>query len=54
MFTCDEEIGADSTDLFNYLTGYSGKEYSKLLVAPIQPRSHGIPDPTRDGARSTW
>ena len=25
LFTCDEEIGADATDLFNYLTGYSGK-----------------------------
>jgi polyphosphate kinase len=36
MFTCDEEIGADCTDLFNYLTGYSAKaEYRKLLVAPI-------------------
>jgi polyphosphate kinase len=35
MFTCDEEIGADCTDLFNYLTGYSAKaEYRKLLVAP--------------------
>jgi polyphosphate kinase len=39
MFTCDEEIGADSTDLFNYLTGYSAKkEYRKLLVAPINLR----------------
>jgi polyphosphate kinase len=35
LFTCDEEIGADATDLFNYLTGYSSKKYfSKLLVAP--------------------
>ncbi len=39
MFTCDEEIGADCTDLFNYLTGYSAKaEYRKLLVAPIDLR----------------
>jgi polyphosphate kinase len=39
MFTCDEQIGADSTDLFNYLTGYSAKkEYRKLLVAPINLR----------------
>ena len=39
MFTCDEEIGADATDLFNYLTGYSAKkEYRKLLVAPINLR----------------
>jgi len=41
MFTCDEEIGADCTDLFNYLTGYSAKaEYRKLLVAPIALREH--------------
>jgi len=39
MFTCDEEIGADATDLFNYLTGYSGKKhFSKLLVAPLNLR----------------
>ncbi len=39
MFTCDEEIGADVTDLFNYLTGYSAKaDYRKLLVAPINLR----------------
>jgi polyphosphate kinase len=40
MFTCDEEIGADVTDLFNYLTGYSAKkEYRRLLVAPVNLRS---------------
>ncbi len=40
MFTCDEDMGADATDLFNYLTGYSAKEsYRKLLVAPINLRS---------------
>ncbi len=39
MFTCDDEIGADVTDLFNYLTGYSAKaDYRKLLVAPINLR----------------
>jgi polyphosphate kinase len=39
MFTCDDAIGADATDLFNYLTGYSNKkEYRKLLVAPINLR----------------
>ena len=41
MFTSDEQIGADCTDLFNYLTGYSAKpEYRKLLVAPIDLREH--------------
>jgi polyphosphate kinase len=40
MFTCDKEMGADATDLFNYLTGYSSKkEYQKLIVAPINLRS---------------
>jgi polyphosphate kinase len=40
MFTCDEEIGADVTDLFNFLTGYSSKQdYRKLLVAPINLRT---------------
>ncbi len=39
LFTCDDEIAADATDLFNYLTGYSLKEdYRKLLVAPINLR----------------
>jgi len=39
MFTCDEEIGADATDMFNFLTGYSNKKvYRKLLVAPINLR----------------
>lgn len=40
MFTCDDDIGADATDLFNYLTGYSAKtDYRKLLVAPINLRN---------------
>lgn len=40
MFTCDEELGADATDLFNYLTGYSSiGEYRKLVVAPLNMRS---------------
>jgi polyphosphate kinase len=34
-FTTDPDIGADASDLFNALTGYSRKnEYRKLLVAP--------------------
>jgi polyphosphate kinase len=40
LFTCDEDLGADATDLFNYLTGYSAKKsYRKFLVAPINLRS---------------
>ena len=39
MFTCDPDIGADATDLFNYLTGYSAKrQFRRLLVAPINLR----------------
>jgi polyphosphate kinase len=39
IFTCDEAMGADATDLFNYLTGYSTKQdYQKLLVAPVNLR----------------
>ncbi len=39
LFTCDEAVGADATDLFNFLTGYSAKkDYQKLLVAPINLR----------------
>ncbi len=35
FFTSDAAIGADVSDLFNALTGYSRKEsYTKLLVAP--------------------
>jgi len=35
LFTCNEEIGEDVSDLFNHLTGYSAKKsYRKLLVAP--------------------
>jgi len=40
LFTTDERIGADVTDVFNYVTGYSAKrEFHKLLVAPICLRS---------------
>ena len=39
LFTCDEVIASDVTDLFNYLTGYSTKsDFKKLLVAPINLR----------------
>ncbi|MBN8582083.1 MAG: polyphosphate kinase 1 [Anaerolineae bacterium] len=39
MFTCDEDMGSDATDLFNYLTGYSANNnYKKLLVAPVNLR----------------
>ncbi|QGU31913.1 polyphosphate kinase 1 [Thermochromatium tepidum] len=35
MLGCDEDIGQDLTELFNYLTGYSPPpSYRKILVAP--------------------
>jgi len=40
LFTCDEEIASDITDLFNHLTGYSTRhDFRKLLVAPFNLRS---------------
>lgn len=40
LFTADPEIGADVSDLFNVLTGYSmQKSYRRLLVAPHTLRS---------------
>lgn len=39
LFTANEQIAADATDLFNLLTGYSAKKtFHKLLVAPITLR----------------
>ena len=36
LLTSDAEIGADATDLFNFLTGYSYQnEFRCLLVAPV-------------------
>ncbi len=39
LFSCRPELGADLTDLFNYLTGYSlQKSYRKLIVSPVNTR----------------
>ncbi|HJP95459.1 MAG TPA: polyphosphate kinase 1 [Pyrinomonadaceae bacterium] len=39
LFTVDEEIGRDATELFNYLTGFSQQDdYRKLMVAPVDLR----------------
>ncbi|WP_069790040.1 polyphosphate kinase 1 [Cyanobacterium sp. IPPAS B-1200] len=43
LFSCREDLGADLTDLFNYLTGYSKqKAFRKLLVAPVTMRDRMI------------
>jgi len=40
LFTSDEAVADDVSNLFNYLTGYSHKtDYQKLLVAPVNLRS---------------
>lgn len=39
LLSCQESLGADLSDLFNYLTGYSRYDnYRQLLVAPINLR----------------
>jgi polyphosphate kinase len=39
LFTVDPDFGADATDLFNYLTGYSQQtSYRRFLVAPLSVR----------------
>ncbi|BAY08623.1 polyphosphate kinase 1 [Calothrix sp. NIES-2098] len=43
LFTCREDLGADLTDLFNYLTGYAHQPcYRKLLVSPVNMRDRTI------------
>lgn len=40
LFTCRPDLGADATQLFNALTGFSKAEsYERLLVAPLGLRS---------------
>ena len=39
VFTCDEELGADVADMFNFLTGFARpRGYRKVLVAPAHMR----------------
>jgi len=43
LFTTDPEIGADATEFFNYLTGYSRQtNYRKLLISPVNLREQLI------------
>lgn len=41
LFTCDEDIASDATELFNHLTGYVAEHsFKKLWVAPFGLRQH--------------
>jgi polyphosphate kinase len=55
LLTADPDVGADLTDLFNLLTGYSRqREYRRLLVAPhyLRPRLRDlIRGQAREGGR---
>ena len=57
LLTCDPDIGADVSDLFNLLTGYSRqRQYGRLLVAPLTMRSAllgAIRRQSRPGGRIT-
>ena len=53
LLTANEEIGADATDIFNYLTGYSNqKEFRKLLVAPVSLRTKMLEMIRREAAHA--
>ena len=41
LLTNDEDFGADASEVFNFLTGYSKQdEYRKFMVAPVTLRHH--------------
>ncbi len=43
LFTCNDDICSDVSDIFNYLTGYSRQtNFRKLIVAPINMREQII------------
>jgi polyphosphate kinase len=53
LFTIDEEISADVTELFNFLTGYSRqKEYRQLLVSPTNLREQMLERIRRETAHA--
>ena len=53
LFTCDEAIGADVADMFNFLTGYARpRRYRKVLVAPAHLRDGIIEEIEQDDRRA--
>ncbi len=54
ILTADPSLGADLTDLFNFLTGYSRRtDYRRLLVAPMSLRSEMVALIEREAARGS-
>ena len=54
LFTSSPSIGADATDLFNSLTGYSRQRlYRKLLVAPVNLRARFLELIAREAEHAT-
>ena len=52
LLSADPELGADVSELFNFLTGYSRqRRFGRLLVAPVGLRSNIIRLIRREGAR---
>ena len=53
LFTCNAAIGADASDLFNSLTGYSRRaDYRRLLVAPAALRTRLVELIDREAAHA--
>ncbi|MCU0625800.1 MAG: polyphosphate kinase 1 [Gemmatimonadaceae bacterium] len=53
LFTCSPSIGADVSDLFNALTGFSRQKlYRKLLVAPANMRARFVEMIDREAAHA--
>ncbi len=54
LLTMDPEVGADLTDLFNSITGYSRRtEYRRILVAPLSLRAAMVARIEREAARGS-
>ncbi len=52
LLTVDPEVGADLTDLFNSITGYSRRtEYRRILVAPLSLRAAMVARIEREAKR---
>ncbi|MCW3053479.1 MAG: polyphosphate kinase 1, partial [Chthonomonadales bacterium] len=54
LLTCNPQFGADATDLFNLLTGYSRQDvFRQFLLAPITMRKQMLAMIDREAAKHT-